>query len=144
MKLFLTHLSAFLALAFCIYADESISEGEEWLYPITQDEIVHEHGTVTLKCTVQENDNSSLQWSNPAQQTLYFDGKKALRDNRIQLVHYSPNELTISISNMTLNDEGTYTCSIFTMPVLTAPARVQVLGKCHHSLSNPVLSLPWE
>ncbi|XP_041036568.1 cell adhesion molecule 3-like [Carcharodon carcharias] len=100
----------------------------EWLYPVTQDEIAHEHGTVTLKCTVQENDNSSLQWSNPAQQTLYFDGKKALRDSRIQLVNYTSKELTISISNMTLNDEGIYTCSIFTFPVLTATARVQVLG----------------
>ncbi|XP_078393295.1 cell adhesion molecule 3-like, partial [Cetorhinus maximus] len=100
----------------------------EWLYPVTQDEIAHEHGSVTLKCTVQENDNSSLQWSNPAQQTLYFDGKKALRDSRIQLVNYTSKELTISISNMTLNDEGIYTCSIFTFPVLTATARVQVLG----------------
>ncbi|XP_060709381.1 cell adhesion molecule 3-like isoform X2 [Hemiscyllium ocellatum] len=128
MRPSLIQLSAILALSFPIYADESISEGDEWLYPVTQDEVVHEHGTVTLKCTVQENDNSSLQWSNPAQQTLYFDGKKALRDSRIQLVQYSPHELTISISNMTLNDEGIYTCSIFTMPVLTATARVQVLG----------------
>ncbi|XP_072354407.1 cell adhesion molecule 3-like isoform X1 [Scyliorhinus torazame] len=128
MKPFLAQFSVLLAFVHCTCADENILEDNDWLYPVTQDEVAHEHGTVTLKCTVQENDNSSLQWSNPAQQTLYFDGKKALRDSRIQLVNYTSKELTISISNMTMNDEGIYTCSIFTMPVLTATARVQVLG----------------
>ncbi|XP_078061787.1 cell adhesion molecule 3-like, partial [Mustelus asterias] len=127
MKSLLAQFSILLAFAHCTWTEE-ILQDNEWLYPVTQDETAHEHGTVTLKCTVQENDNSSLQWSNPAQQTLYFDGKKALRDSRIQLVNYTSKELTISISNMTLNDEGIYTCSIFTMPVLTATARVQVLG----------------
>ncbi|XP_072133773.1 cell adhesion molecule 3-like [Mobula birostris] len=98
----------------------------ELLCPVTKDEKVQERGTVTLRCTVQENDNSSLQWSNPTQQTLYFDDKKALRDNRISLVYYSWHELTISISNMSLKDEGNYTCSIFTKPVRTAVARVEV------------------
>lgn len=95
---------------------------------MTKDELVQEGGIVTLRCTVQENDNSSLQWSNPAQQTLFFDDKKALRDNRIALVYYSRHELAISISNMTLRDEGDYTCSIFTMPVRTAVAKVVVLA----------------
>lgn len=29
-----------------------------------------------MTCRVDQNDNTSLQWSNPAQQTLYFDDKK--------------------------------------------------------------------
>lgn len=53
----------------------------------------------------------------------------ALRDNRIQLERSTPNELTISISNVVLSDEGEYTCSIFTMPVRTAKALVTVLGE---------------
>lgn len=53
----------------------------------------------------------------------------ALRDNRIQLERSTPNELTISISDVVLSDEGEYTCSIFTMPVRTAKALVTVLGK---------------
>lgn len=53
----------------------------------------------------------------------------ALRDNRIQLERSTPNELTISISDVVLADEGEYTCSIFTMPVRTAKALVTVLGR---------------
>ncbi|POI31367.1 hypothetical protein CIB84_004883 [Bambusicola thoracicus] len=96
--------------------------------PTTSDETVVAGGTVVLKCQVEDPDDSSLQWSNPAQQTLYFGEKRALRDNRIQLEKSTPNELTISISDVVLSDEGEYTCSIFTMPVRTAKALVTVLG----------------
>uniref|UniRef100_A0A8C3Y3T8 Cell adhesion molecule 3 n=1 Tax=Catharus ustulatus TaxID=91951 RepID=A0A8C3Y3T8_CATUS len=96
--------------------------------PTTSDETVVAGGTVVLKCQVEDPDDSSLQWSNPAQQTLYFGEKRALRDNRIQLERSTPNELTISISDVVLADEGEYTCSIFTMPVRTAKALVTVLG----------------
>ncbi|ROL49966.1 Cell adhesion molecule 2 [Anabarilius grahami] len=54
--------------------------------------------------------------------------KKALRDNRIELVRASWKELTISISDVTLSDEGQYTCSLFTMPVKTSKAFLTVLG----------------
>lgn len=56
----------------------------------------------------------------------------ALRDNRIQLVRSTPHELSISISNVALADEGEYTCSIFTMPVRTAKSLVTVLGEAPH------------
>uniref|UniRef100_A0A8C2NF77 Ig-like domain-containing protein n=1 Tax=Capra hircus TaxID=9925 RepID=A0A8C2NF77_CAPHI len=39
---------------------------------------VVEGGTAILTCRVDQNDNTSLQWSNPAQQTLYFDDKKGV------------------------------------------------------------------
>ncbi|XP_073705253.1 cell adhesion molecule 3 isoform X2 [Garra rufa] len=96
--------------------------------PVTQDETVAVGGVVTLTCSVKENDNSSLQWSNTAQQTLYFGEKRALRDNRIQLVKSTGTELIITISDVQLSDDGEYTCSIFTMPVRTARATVTVLG----------------
>ncbi|XP_023646894.1 cell adhesion molecule 3 isoform X1 [Paramormyrops kingsleyae] len=96
--------------------------------PVTSDETVAVGGTVTLTCQVAENDNSSLQWSNTAQQTLYFGEKRALRDNRIQLHRSTPTELSITISDVQLSDEGEYTCSIFTMPVRTARATVTVMG----------------
>lgn len=35
-----------------------------------------EGGTANLTCRVDHNDNTSLQWSNPAQQTLFFGNKK--------------------------------------------------------------------
>lgn len=53
----------------------------------------------------------------------------ALRDNRIELIHASWSELTISISDVMLSDEGMYTCSLFTMPVRTAKAYLTVLGE---------------
>uniref|UniRef100_A0A3Q2QB65 Cell adhesion molecule 3 n=1 Tax=Fundulus heteroclitus TaxID=8078 RepID=A0A3Q2QB65_FUNHE len=96
--------------------------------PMTSDQTVSVGGTVTLTCWVAETDNSSLQWSNTAQQTLYFGEKRALRDNRIQLHRSTPTELSITISDVQLSDEGEYTCSIFTMPVRTARATVTVLG----------------
>ncbi|KAG8013825.1 Cell adhesion molecule 3, partial [Nibea albiflora] len=98
------------------------------LQPMTTDETVSVGGTVTLTCRVAESDNSSLQWSNTAQQTLYFGEKRALRDNRIQLHRSTPTELSITIAEVQLSDEGEYTCSIFTMPVRTARATVTVLG----------------
>uniref|UniRef100_A0A674CKR2 Cell adhesion molecule 3 n=1 Tax=Salmo trutta TaxID=8032 RepID=A0A674CKR2_SALTR len=98
------------------------------LQPVTQDETVSVGGTVTLTCRVAASDNSSLQWSNTAQQTLYFGEKRALRDNRIQLYRSTGTELSITIGNVQLSDEGEYTCSIFTMPVRTARATVTVLG----------------
>ncbi|XP_041087993.1 cell adhesion molecule 3-like isoform X2 [Polyodon spathula] len=121
-----------LLLLFCSAAI-LVSHGNLVMYgdpfqPVTKDEIVSSGGTVTLTCTVEDNDNSSLQWSNTAQQTLYFGEKRALRDNRIQLVKSTPTELSISISEVELLDEGEYTCSIFTMPVRTAKATVTVLG----------------
>lgn len=98
------------------------------LQPITSDEVVSVGGTVTLTCRVDESDNSSLQWSNTAQQTLYFGEKRALRDSRIQLHRSTSTELSITISEVQLEDEGEYTCSIFTMPVRTARSSVTVLG----------------
>ncbi|MCJ8742553.1 hypothetical protein PDJAM_G00083350 [Pangasius djambal] len=104
------------------------STGAQGQFPIVQNVTVTEGGTANLTCRVDHNDNTSLQWSNPAQQTLFFGDKKALRDNRIDLIRASWQELTISIREVTLGDEGLYTCSLFTMPVKTAKAYLTVLG----------------
>ncbi|TSK16142.1 Cell adhesion molecule 2 [Bagarius yarrelli] len=57
-----------------------------------------------------------------------YQGGVTLRDNRIDLIRASWQELTISIREVTLGDEGLYTCSLFTMPVKTAKAYLTVLG----------------
>ncbi|XP_041707401.1 cell adhesion molecule 2 isoform X2 [Coregonus clupeaformis] len=103
-------------------------KGSSGQHPLVQNQTVTEGGTANMTCRVEYNDQTSLQWSNPAQQTLFFGDKKALRDNRIELVRASWSELTISISEVTLADEGMYTCSLFTMPVKTAKAYLTVLG----------------
>uniref|UniRef100_A0A3B3E179 Cell adhesion molecule 3 n=1 Tax=Oryzias melastigma TaxID=30732 RepID=A0A3B3E179_ORYME len=117
-----------LTVLFTAAVHSNIAYDEDPLQPVTSDETVPVGGTVTLTCRVAESDNSSLQWSNTAQQTLYFGGKRALRDNRIQLHRSLPTELSITIADVQLSDEGEYTCSIFTMPVRTARATVTVLG----------------
>ncbi|XP_029686928.1 cell adhesion molecule 3 isoform X2 [Takifugu rubripes] len=132
-----------LTVLFATAVHSSTEFGDDPLQPVTSDETVSAGGTVTLTCRVAENDNSSLQWSNTAQQTLYFGEKRALRDNRIQLHRSTPTELSITISEVQLSDEGEYTCSLFTMPVRTARATVTVLGvpsKPHLSgFENPVM-----
>jgi hypothetical protein len=45
-------------------------------YPLVQNMTVTQGGTVNMTCRVEYNDNTSLQWSNPAQQTLFFGDKK--------------------------------------------------------------------
>ncbi|XP_043989882.1 cell adhesion molecule 3 isoform X1 [Gambusia affinis] len=117
-----------LTALFAAAVHSNIVNDEDPLQPMTSDETVSVGGMVTLTCRVAETDNSSLQWSNTAQQTLYFGEKRALRDNRIQLHRSTPTELSINISDVQLSDEGEYTCSIFTMPVRTARATVTVLG----------------
>ncbi|XP_070108574.1 cell adhesion molecule 2 isoform X5 [Equus asinus] len=109
-------------------ASKNKAKGSQGQFPLTQNVTVVEGGTAILTCRVDQNDNTSLQWSNPAQQTLYFDDKKALRDNRIELVRASWHELSISVSDVSLSDEGQYTCSLFTMPVKTSKAYLTVLG----------------
>lgn len=116
---------------FCLYSFLGALfqlQGGQAQSPLTQNVTAVEGGTAMLTCRVDHNDNTSLQWSNPAQQTLYFDDKKALRDNRIELVRSSWHELSINISDITLSDEGQYTCSLFTMPVKTAKAFLTVLA----------------
>ncbi|KAJ8412540.1 hypothetical protein AAFF_G00128760 [Aldrovandia affinis] len=104
------------------------ARGTQGQFPITQNVTATQGGMANMTCRVVHNDNTSLQWSNPAQQTLFFGDKKALRDNRIELVRASWQELTISISEVSISDEGQYTCSLFTMPVKTAKAFLTVLG----------------
>ncbi|XP_062870085.1 cell adhesion molecule 2a isoform X2 [Trichomycterus rosablanca] len=116
-------------MLFALYAICGILlKGAQGQFPIVQNVTVTEGKTANLTCRVDHNDNTSLQWSNPAQQTLFFGDKKALRDNRIDLIRASWQELTISIREVTLADEGLYTCSLFTMPVKTAKAYLTVLG----------------
>ncbi|TKS79474.1 Cell adhesion molecule 3 [Collichthys lucidus] len=85
-----------------------VAPDDDPLQPVTTDETVSVGGTVTLTCRVAESDNSSLQWSNTAQQTLYFGAKRALRDLRIQLHRSTHTELSITISDVQLSDEGDF------------------------------------
>ncbi|KAM5281025.1 cell adhesion molecule 2 isoform 7-T7 [Ctenodactylus gundi] len=60
-------------------ASKNKMKGSQGQFPLTQNVTVVEGGTAILTCRVDQNDNTSLQWSNPAQQTLYFDDKKDVK-----------------------------------------------------------------
>jgi len=53
----------------------------------------------------------------------------ALKDSRFQLVNFSDNELRVSLSNVSLADEGRYVCQLYTDPPQEAYADITVLGR---------------
>lgn len=61
----------------------SLLSGASGQYPLVQNLTVTEGGTANLTCRVEYNDNTSLQWSNPAQQTLFFGDKKGERESAL-------------------------------------------------------------
>ncbi|CAM9770468.1 unnamed protein product [Lampetra fluviatilis] len=96
--------------------------------PVAKNVTAVEGERVLLSCSVENSDGSPIQWANSAQQTLFFDEKKALKDTRIELVERADTVLTISINNATLTDEGIYVCSLFTKPVKTVSTTLTVLA----------------
>lgn len=60
----------------------------------------------------------------------------ALKDSRFQLVNFSDNELRVSLSNVSLSDEGRYVCQLYTDPPQEAYADITVLGRCEDTCVN--------
>lgn len=52
-----------------------------------------------------------------------------LRDQRYKLIHYSKDELSIRLSNVTVHDEGVYKCFYYGTPFKIKTTTVEVLGK---------------
>ncbi|KFQ12571.1 Cytotoxic and regulatory T-cell molecule, partial [Leptosomus discolor] len=60
-----------------------------------------------------------------------------LRDQRYKLIHYSKDELSIQLSNVTVHDEGVYKCFYYGIPFKSKSKTVEVLA----APSNPVLEV---
>ncbi|NXH74626.1 CRTAM protein, partial [Hydrobates tethys] len=60
-----------------------------------------------------------------------------LRDQRYKLTHYSKDELSIQLSNVTVHDEGVYKCFYYGIPFKSKNETVEVLA----APSNPVLEV---
>ncbi|KFQ38287.1 Cytotoxic and regulatory T-cell molecule, partial [Mesitornis unicolor] len=60
-----------------------------------------------------------------------------LRDQRYQLLHYSKDELSIQLSNVTVHDEGVYRCFYYGIPFKSMNKTVEVLA----APSDPVLKV---
>uniref|UniRef100_A0A673ZD44 Cell adhesion molecule 1a n=1 Tax=Salmo trutta TaxID=8032 RepID=A0A673ZD44_SALTR len=94
---------------------------------VTDNVAVVEGEVAVISCRVKNNDDSVIQLLNPNRQTIYFRDVRPLKDARFQLVNFSDNELRVSLSNVTLSDEGRYVCQLYTDPPQEAYADITVL-----------------
>ncbi|KAM7373947.1 hypothetical protein PAMP_006631 [Pampus punctatissimus] len=95
---------------------------------VTDNVSVVEGEMAIISCRVKNNDDSVIQLLNPNRQTIYFRDMRPLKDARFQLVNFSDNELRVSLSNVSLSDEGRYVCQLYTDPPQEAYADITVLS----------------
>ncbi|XP_073703415.1 cell adhesion molecule 4 isoform X2 [Garra rufa] len=75
---------------------------------------VLEGGTAHISCRLQNYDGSIVVIQNPRRQTLFFNGTRALKDDRFQMVLFSPRLVRITLTNVSVSDEGGYFCQLYT------------------------------
>ncbi|XP_040472066.1 cytotoxic and regulatory T-cell molecule [Falco naumanni] len=92
---------------------------------------------LNLRCTLNGDDSSARQWLNPHGFAIFLNTQQALRDQRYKLIHFSKDELSIRLSNVTVHDEGVYKCFYYGIPFKSKNKTVEVLA----APSNPVLEV---
>nr|XP_009672349.1 PREDICTED: cytotoxic and regulatory T-cell molecule [Struthio camelus australis] len=103
-------------------------------FPGVDSEIVtlKEGEDLYLHCSLGSNDSSARQWLNPHGFAIFLNTQRGLKDQRYTLIHYSKDELSIRLSNVTVHDEGVYKCFYYgtlfktknkTVEVLAAPSK---------------------
>ncbi|KAF6716586.1 Cell adhesion molecule 4 [Oryzias melastigma] len=75
---------------------------------------VLEGGTAHISCHLQNYDGSIVVIQNPRRQTLFFNGTRALKEDRFQMVLFTPHLVRISLTNVSVSDEGGYYCQLYT------------------------------
>ncbi|XP_077192900.1 cell adhesion molecule 4 [Paroedura picta] len=75
---------------------------------------VAEGGQAEINCRLHQYDGSIVVIQNPSRQTLFFNGTRALKDERFQLVEFTQKQVRIVLSNARLEDEGGYFCQLYT------------------------------
>ncbi|KAM4885735.1 cytotoxic and regulatory T-cell molecule [Sylvia borin] len=105
-------------------------------------------GTVTLKegenlnlhctfSTLSNSDSSALQWLNPRGFTIFFNAEQVLKDQRYKLLRHSKDELSIQLSNVTVQDAGIYSCLSYSSNFQNKTQNVEILA----APSQPVLEV---
>ncbi|XP_054031980.1 cytotoxic and regulatory T-cell molecule [Dryobates pubescens] len=92
---------------------------------------------LNLNCTLSTDNSSALQWLNPHGFAIFLNNQRALRDQRYKLLHHSTDELSIQLSNITVQDEGVYKCFCYGTPFKSKNKTVEVLA----APSHPVLEV---
>ncbi|NWY14942.1 CRTAM protein, partial [Aphelocoma coerulescens] len=79
----------------------------------------------------------TLQWLNPHGFTIFLNAQRVLRDQRYKLLRYSRDELSIQLSNVTVQDEGVYRCFYYSRHFKSKSQNVEILA----APSHPVLEV---
>ncbi|XP_012325891.1 cell adhesion molecule 1 isoform X5 [Aotus nancymaae] len=93
----------------------------------TKDVTVIEGEVATISCQVNKSDDSVIQLLNPNRQTIYFRDFRPLKDSRFQLLNFSSSELKVSLTNVSVSDEGRYFCQLYTDPPQESYTTITVL-----------------
>ncbi|NWR04795.1 CRTAM protein, partial [Paradoxornis webbianus] len=79
----------------------------------------------------------TLQWLNPRGFTIFFNSQRVLRDQRYKLLRHSKDELSIQLSNVTVQDAGIYSCFSYSSNFQSKRKNVEILA----APSHPVLEV---
>lgn len=88
---------------------------------------VLEGGTAQISCRLHNYDGSIVVIQNPRRQTLFFNGTRALKDDRFQMVLFTPRLVHITLTNVSVFDEGGYFCQLYTDTTRHQVATLSVL-----------------
>uniref|UniRef100_A0A8C3JS97 Cytotoxic and regulatory T cell molecule n=1 Tax=Calidris pygmaea TaxID=425635 RepID=A0A8C3JS97_9CHAR len=91
---------------------------------------------LNLRCTLSGDEGSARQWLNPRGFAIFLNTQRG-KDERYKLIHYSEDELSIQLSNVTVHDEGVYKCFYYGTPFQSENKTVEVLA----APSNPVVEV---
>ncbi|XP_060124292.1 cytotoxic and regulatory T-cell molecule isoform X1 [Zootoca vivipara] len=90
---------------------------------------VVEGGNLDLHCPVAGDTGSAVEWKNPRGFVIFFrNTERGIRDPRYTLVHHSAADFSVRLSNVTVRDEGVYTCLRYTVPTGRKQVNVNVLA----------------
>ncbi|XP_075765784.1 cytotoxic and regulatory T-cell molecule-like [Pelodiscus sinensis] len=103
----------------------------------TETVTVEEGQDLSLPCAFPRGHEFALEWVNPRGFIIFLNNNRGLKDERYKLIHYSKNKLSISLSKVTIQDEGTYKCNCYDRTVKTKEVNVIVLA----APSKPVLEV---
>uniref|UniRef100_A0A8C9MZF4 Ig-like domain-containing protein n=1 Tax=Serinus canaria TaxID=9135 RepID=A0A8C9MZF4_SERCA len=99
-----------------------------WAFPgAASDSVALKEGeNLNLNCTFSSpsSNNFTLQWLNPRNFTIFLNAQQG----KYQLLRYAQGELSIQLSNLSQQDEGTYRCLHYTRHVQTKRQKVEILA----------------
>ncbi|XP_078235759.1 cytotoxic and regulatory T-cell molecule isoform X5 [Pogona vitticeps] len=95
---------------------------------------VVEGQNLDLRCVMAAHNGSVLEWRNPREFVIFFQTWRGIRDQRYTITHYSNDALSIRLSNVTVHDEGVYTCFSYSSRIRRKQVKITVLGDMDNQL----------